>query len=160
MNATRVRRQRADDVLESAPAGRERLDDVRPVDWRNPVAAQRYDLVVIGAGTAGLAAARAAAAEGAKVALIERHLLGGTCINIGCVPSKALIAASHTYEKARDGAVMGLFCDNVRVDVNKMQDWKAGIVKKLTGGCAACSAATAPSSSTATRASSARTASR
>jgi pyruvate/2-oxoglutarate dehydrogenase complex dihydrolipoamide dehydrogenase (E3) component len=99
MNATRVRRQRADDVLESAPAGRERLDDVRPVDWRNPVAAQRYDLVVIGAGTAGLAAARAAAAEGAKVALIERHLLGGTCINIGCVPSKALIRTSRVYEE-------------------------------------------------------------
>ena len=73
------------------------MDNVRPADWRNPVPAQRYDLVVIGAGTTGLVAARSAAANGAKVALIERRLLGGTCLNIGCVPSKAIIRTSRVY---------------------------------------------------------------
>ena len=65
-------------TLASDPAERERMDNVRPADWRNPPPAQRYDLVIVGAGTAGLVAAHAAAALGAKVALIERHLLGGT----------------------------------------------------------------------------------
>ena len=92
-----MRPQRAADVLANDPAERERMDNVRPVGWRNPVPVPRYDLVVIGAGTSGLVAARTAAAKGAKVALIERHLLGGTCLNIGCVPSKAIIRTSRVY---------------------------------------------------------------
>jgi len=88
---------RGDDTLVDDRAERERMDNVRPADWRNPVPAQRYDLVVIGAGTTGLVAARSAAANGAKVALIERRLLGGTCLNIGCVPSKAIIRTSRVY---------------------------------------------------------------
>lgn len=83
------------------PAERERIDNVRPADWRNPRPAQRYDLVIVGAGTAGLVAARAAVAAGAKVALVERHLLGGTCLNIGCVPSKAIIRTSRLYARGR-----------------------------------------------------------
>src|SRR4029079_2213372 len=88
---------RGDDTLVDDRAERERMDNVRPADWRNPVPAQRYDLVVVGAGTTGLVAARSAAANGAKVALIERRLLGGTCLNIGCVPSKAIIRTSRVY---------------------------------------------------------------
>jgi len=84
------------------PAERERIDNVRPADWRNPRPAQRYDLVIVGAGTTGLVAARAAVAAGAKVALVERHLLGGTCLNIGCVPSKAIIRTSRLYAEMRD----------------------------------------------------------
>jgi pyruvate/2-oxoglutarate dehydrogenase complex dihydrolipoamide dehydrogenase (E3) component len=75
---------------------------VRPPDWRNPTAAARYDLVVIGGGTAGLVCAAGAAGLGARVALVEKHLLGGDCLNTGCVPSKALIAAARG---ARDWAV-------------------------------------------------------
>jgi len=60
--------------------------NVHPSDWVNPTPSGRYNLVVIGAGTAGLVAAAGAAALGAKVALIERHLLGGDCLNVGCVP--------------------------------------------------------------------------
>lgn len=67
---------------------------VFPAGWRNPVASGRYNLVVIGAGPAGLITAIAAAGLGARVALIERHAMGGDCLNVGCVPSKALLAAA------------------------------------------------------------------
>jgi pyruvate/2-oxoglutarate dehydrogenase complex dihydrolipoamide dehydrogenase (E3) component len=72
------------------------LAHVRPPEWRNPAPASRYDLVVIGGGTAGLVCAAGAASLGARVALAERHLLGGDCLNAGCVPSKALIAAARS----------------------------------------------------------------
>ena len=65
--------------------------NVHPRDWVNPRPSGRYNLVVIGGGTAGLVAAMGAAGLGARVALIERGLLGGDCLNVGCVPSKALI---------------------------------------------------------------------
>ncbi|MEO7299950.1 MAG: mercuric reductase [Verrucomicrobiota bacterium] len=69
--------------------------NVHPPDWKNPKPATRYNLVVIGAGTAGLVTAAGAAGLGAKVALIEKHLLGGDCLNVGCVPSKSLIRSSR-----------------------------------------------------------------
>ena len=81
----------ADEHLE-----RQRMRSVRPADWRNPEPAQRYPLVVIGAGTAGLTAARMAASLGVRVALVERDLLGGTTLNIGPLPSKAIIRTSRT----------------------------------------------------------------
>jgi pyruvate/2-oxoglutarate dehydrogenase complex dihydrolipoamide dehydrogenase (E3) component len=102
MNATHTRQQRGDGMVANDPAEREYMSNVSPVDWRNPLPAQRYDLAVIGAGTAGLIAARTAAAKGAKVALIEQHLLGGTCLNIGCVPSKAIIRTSRLYAEMHD----------------------------------------------------------
>jgi pyruvate/2-oxoglutarate dehydrogenase complex dihydrolipoamide dehydrogenase (E3) component len=85
-----------DDVYE-----RERLENVHPSGWRNPKPSDRYNLVVVGAGTAGLVAAHTAAALGAKVALIERDLLGGDCLNVGCVPSKAIIRSSRLYAEMR-----------------------------------------------------------
>src|SRR5580693_8974629 len=92
------------------------------------------DAIVIGAGPGGYACAIRLGQLKQKTVCIEKEEVGGVCLNWGCVPSKALIAASHTYEKVKDGASMGLLADNVRIDVNKMQDWKGGIVKKLTGG--------------------------
>src|SRR5450759_1496751 len=86
---------------------RERLENVRPAEWRNPRPAGRYNLVVIGAGTAGMVAAYAAAALGAKVALIERNLLGGDCLNVGCVPSKAIIRTARLYAEMRDAEHYG-----------------------------------------------------
>ena len=74
---------------------------VHPSDWVNPVPAPRYNLVVIGGGTAGLVSAVGAASLGAKVALVERHLLGGDCLNFGCVPSKALIASARAASAGR-----------------------------------------------------------
>ena len=82
--------------------------NVHPADWPNPEPRNRYNLVVIGAGTAGLVCAAGAAGLGARVALIERHLLGGDCLNTGCVPSKALIRAARAAHEARTGAAYGL----------------------------------------------------
>jgi pyruvate/2-oxoglutarate dehydrogenase complex dihydrolipoamide dehydrogenase (E3) component len=79
------------------------LSHVHPPDWRNPTPAERYHLVVLGAGTAGLVTAVVAAGLGAKVALVERHLMGGDCLNVGCVPSKGLIAAARAWHAARSG---------------------------------------------------------
>ena len=86
---------------------RQRLSYVRPESWRNPTAASKYGLVIIGAGTAGLVAAHGAAALGAKVALIERRLLGGDCLNVGCVPSKAIIRTSRLFADMRNGRHFG-----------------------------------------------------
>jgi pyruvate/2-oxoglutarate dehydrogenase complex dihydrolipoamide dehydrogenase (E3) component len=83
------------------------LDQVHPDDWSNPRPKGRYDLVVIGGGTAGLVSAAGAAGLGARVALVERHLLGGDCLNTGCVPSKAIIAASRAWHTVRNGEEMG-----------------------------------------------------
>ena len=72
-----------------------RLERVRPANWVNPDPAKRYNLVVIGGGTAGLVSAAGAAGLGARVALVERGFLGGDCLNTGCVPSKALLASAR-----------------------------------------------------------------
>jgi dihydrolipoamide dehydrogenase len=98
------------------------------------MATKTYEVVVIGGGPGGYACAIRLGQLKLKTLCIEKEEVGGVCLNWGCVPSKALIAASHTYEKAKHGDAMGLMADNVRMDVNKMQDWKEGIVKKLTGG--------------------------
>ena len=84
------------------------LANVHPPDWVNPTPAPRYNLVVIGGGTAGLVSAAGAAGLGAKVALVERHLLGGDCLNYGCVPSKAIIRSSRVVADFRDAARFGL----------------------------------------------------
>jgi pyruvate/2-oxoglutarate dehydrogenase complex dihydrolipoamide dehydrogenase (E3) component len=82
--------------------------NVHPIDWTNPVPDGRYNLVVIGAGTAGLVTAAGAAGLGAKVALIERGLMGGDCLNVGCVPSKALISAARQAASIRDAGHYGI----------------------------------------------------
>ena len=79
-------------------------------------AQERYNLVVVGAGTAGLVAAAGAAGLGAKVALVEKHLMGGDCLNTGCVPSKALIRASRAAHAVRNAGEFGIRVDGVSVD--------------------------------------------
>lgn len=81
---------------------------VHPPDWMNPTPAPRYNLVVIGGGTAGLVTAAGAAGLGAKVALVEKHLLGGDCLNVGCVPSKALLRASRAAAEVRRAGEFGV----------------------------------------------------
>jgi pyruvate/2-oxoglutarate dehydrogenase complex dihydrolipoamide dehydrogenase (E3) component len=83
------------------------VDNVHPLDWVNPEPAGRYHLVVIGAGTAGLVSAAGAAGLGAKVALIERHLMGGDCLAVGCVPSKGVISAARAWHAARTAIEFG-----------------------------------------------------
>jgi pyruvate/2-oxoglutarate dehydrogenase complex dihydrolipoamide dehydrogenase (E3) component len=80
------------------------VGQVHPPDWTNPRPKERYHLVVIGAGTAGLVTASIAAGLGARVALIERHLMGGDCLNVGCVPSKSVIAAARSWQAAADSS--------------------------------------------------------
>ncbi len=92
-------------LVEPLDRHNERLvENVHPPAWVNPEPADRYHLVVVGAGTAGLVCAAGAAGLGARVALIERRLLGGDCLNYGCVPSKAIIRAARAWHDARTGA--------------------------------------------------------
>ncbi len=83
---------------------REWLEQVHPSRWTNPVPRDRYHLVVLGAGPGGLVCAAGAAALGARVALVERHLMGGDCLNHGCVPSKGLIRAARAWKDAATAA--------------------------------------------------------
>jgi pyruvate/2-oxoglutarate dehydrogenase complex dihydrolipoamide dehydrogenase (E3) component len=86
---------------------RDLIANVHPSTWVNPRPAGRYDLVVIGAGTAGLVTAAGAAGLGARVALVERALMGGDCLNFGCVPSKALLRAARAWHATRSGVSVG-----------------------------------------------------
>lgn len=119
-------------TLSTVDDERERLRNVRPPDWRNPTPASRYNLAIVGAGPAGLLAAHAAAGLGAKVALIERELLGGDCLNIGCVPSKAIIRTARAYAAMRDADHYGARVPgDIRVDfpaaMQRMRDLRARI---------------------------------
>jgi dihydrolipoamide dehydrogenase len=98
------------------------------------MAEKTYDVIVIGAGPGGYVAAIRCAQLGLSTLCIDKEYLGGVCLNWGCIPSKALIAASGLLEKIKHAEVMGLTAKDATIDVAKMQEWKAGIVKKLTGG--------------------------
>ena len=82
--------------------------NVHPPGWVNPAPAARYNVVVVGAGTAGLVTAAVAAGLGARVALVERHLMGGDCLNVGCVPSKALLRAARAVADVRRAGDFGV----------------------------------------------------
>ena len=98
------------------------------------MADKTYDAIVIGGGPGGYPCSIRLGQLKQKVLCIEKDEVGGVCLNWGCVPSKAIIATSHTFEKVKRGTTFGLVVDNPRIDANKLQDWKEGIVKKLTGG--------------------------
>ena len=83
------------------------IENVHPTRWINPDPAGRYHLVVVGAGTGGLISASFAAGAGGRVALVEQHLMGGDCLNVGCVPSKAIIRSSRVFAELRDAASLG-----------------------------------------------------
>lgn len=95
-------------ILPDTPENRALVENVHPAGWINPEPAERYNLVVVGAGTAGLVCAAGAAGLGAKVALIERHMMGGDCLNVGCVPSKGLIRAARAVFDARTAHPFGI----------------------------------------------------
>src|SRR5574341_2671046 len=87
------------------------LAQVHPSNWHNPIPRNPYNLVVVGAGPAGLIAAAGAAGLGARVALVERHLMGGDCLNYGCVPSKALLRCATAWADVREAHRYGVSYD-------------------------------------------------
>ena len=114
------------------PYDKQLIENCRPSQWANPIPAEKYNLVVIGAGTAGLVSAAGAAGLGAKVALVERNLLGGDCLNVGCVPSKALIRAARAVFDSRNGAEFGVHsnadCEaDFSAAMQRMRRLRAGI---------------------------------
>jgi len=84
------------------------VERVHPPDWKNPEPAPKYNLVIVGAGTAGLVSAIGALSLGAKVAIVEKFLMGGDCLNFGCVPSKAVIRSSRVMGEVRKAAAYGI----------------------------------------------------
>jgi pyruvate/2-oxoglutarate dehydrogenase complex dihydrolipoamide dehydrogenase (E3) component len=108
------------------------LAETHPPAWANPTPAGRYNLVVVGGGTAGLVTAAGAAGLGARVALVERDLLGGDCLNVGCVPSKALIRSGRAAADVREAGRFGVRVpDGVSVDFTavmaRMRELRAAI---------------------------------
>ncbi len=93
-----------------------------------------YDVIIIGAGPAGYVCAIRCAQLGLKTAVIEKEYIGGVCLNVGCIPSKALIAAGALMKKIQHADVMGITAKGVDLDVKKLVSWKEAIVGKLTGG--------------------------
>jgi dihydrolipoamide dehydrogenase len=97
----------------------------------------KTDLVVLGAGPGGYAAAFYAADKGRKVVLVEQDpRLGGVCLNRGCIPSKALLHAAHLLSEARESGIRGIHFEAPRLDLNTMRAWKNSILDKLSGGVA------------------------
>jgi dihydrolipoamide dehydrogenase len=94
----------------------------------------RVEAVVIGAGPGGYVAGIRLGQLKKQAMVVERDKPGGICLNVGCIPSKALINAAKYYDKLRHGADIGILADNLRLDMAKMQSWKGEVVSKLTGG--------------------------
>lgn len=92
------------------------------------------DTLVVGSGPGGYVAAIRAAQTGQKVTIVERGALGGVCLNVGCIPSKALISVGHRFENAQNSDDMGITAAEVKLDWSKAQAFKDGVVKKLVGG--------------------------
>ena len=98
------------------------------------MATKTFDAVVIGGGPGGYVAAIRLAQLGKKTALVEKESLGGVCMNWGCIPSKALIAAANLVEDMKDAAERGIFVEPPRVDLAKLREFKDAVVKKMVGG--------------------------
>src|SRR5690625_3763687 len=92
------------------------------------------DTLVVGAGPGGYVAAIRAAQLGQKVTIVDKGALGGTCLNVGCIPSKALIQAGHLADAAKGNDDLGITTENVSIDFAKVQDWKGSVVNRLTSG--------------------------
>lgn len=109
-------------LLPDDEANRRLVSNVHPSGWINPKPSGKYNLVVVGAGTAGLVSAAGAAGLGAKVALVERHLLGGDCLNVGCVPSKGILRSAKVVSEAVRAGELGIDVAGVRPDFAKVME--------------------------------------
>ncbi len=95
---------------------------------------RKAEVAIVGAGPGGYAAAIRCAQLGKKTLLIEKDRIGGTCLNIGCIPSKALISAAGLVHRLQDAAAMGIYPPNLPLDFSQLQQWKDSVVSRLTGG--------------------------
>lgn len=111
-------------LLPNGPFNETLESNVHPRSWQNPTPSGRYNLVVVGAGTAGLVTAAGAAGLGAKVALVERGLMGGDCLNVGCVPSKAIIAAARAASAVQTANEFGVHATTDHLDF-------AGVMERM-----------------------------
>ncbi|MBN8505189.1 MAG: dihydrolipoyl dehydrogenase [Burkholderiales bacterium] len=102
-----------------------------------PPVHSQTQLLIVGGGPGGYVAAIRAAQLGIQTTLVEGAQLGGTCLNVGCIPSKALIHAAEAYAQARQPSSLGIRCEGVQLDLAQTLAWKDGIVAKLTGGVGA-----------------------
>jgi len=120
----------AESPASSAPAA-------APAPIAVPAGALHAEVLVLGAGPGGYSAAFRAADLGAKVVLVERWpVLGGVCLNVGCIPSKALLHAAKVIDEAQDFSAHGIAFEAPKVDLDKLRGWKESVVKRLTGGLA------------------------
>lgn len=121
------------ELLAGDPHDRALIEEAHPPRWENPTPSGRYNLVVVGGGTAGLVSALGAAGLGAKVALVEMRLMGGDCLNFGCVPSKGIIAAGRAAQAVREAGEFGVRAGEVQVDfaaaMERMRRLRAGIAR-------------------------------
>jgi pyruvate/2-oxoglutarate dehydrogenase complex dihydrolipoamide dehydrogenase (E3) component len=97
---------------------------------------ERFDAIVVGAGQAGPALASRLDAEGLKTAIVERKLLGGTCVNVGCIPTKTLVGSARAIHMARRGAEYGFSSGELRVDMQAVKARKDGVVRQSSDGLA------------------------
>ncbi|MCI0415019.1 mercuric reductase [bacterium] len=108
------------------------ISNAHPKNWVNPKPEERYNLVVIGAGTAGLVCAAGAAVLGGKVALVERHFMGGDCLNTGCVPSKALIRCSRAAAAVASANQFGIQTSNSVIDFERVMKRVRSVRAKIS----------------------------
>jgi hypothetical protein len=106
----------------ASDANQRLLANVRPAGWKNPTPTGKYNLVVVGAGAAGLVAAVGAAGLGARVALLERQHLGGDCLNVGCVPSKTVLRSAKVLGEIARAGHLGVQVGGISVDFNAVMD--------------------------------------
>src|SRR5258706_7621935 len=97
---------------------------------------RKYQAVVIGAGPGGYACAIRLAQLKIKTLVVEKTSLGGVCLNVGCIPSKAMIHAAKTWERMKKSDAMGMTVEGAKLDFAKTQAWKQTVVTKMTGGIA------------------------
>ena len=95
---------------------------------------EHKDIIVIGSGPGGYAAAFYLADHGKNVLLVEKETLGGVCLNRGCIPSKALLNIAGTIDKSKKSAEKGVTFSSPKIDLNQMRDWKDSVVQKLRQG--------------------------